>query len=81
MTMMPKETGKPSHLEGLAELTQTGCHPRVAQGISDLLTSGQDFDLYKVNAFRLARVWGVDRADALRGFLFATRLGLFVPMS
>jgi hypothetical protein len=38
-------------------------------------------DLYKVNAFRLARVWGVDRADALRGFLFATRLGLFVPMS
>ncbi len=32
---------------------------------------------YKINAFRVAEVLGISRAESLRAFLFATRLGLF----
>lgn len=59
------------------ELKQTRCDGRVVDAIATLLESGSDLDLYKINAFRFAQQHGVDRTAALRGFLFATRLGLF----
>lgn len=64
-------------LEKISELKQTNCHKKVATAIQELIETGSDFDLYKINAFRVAEKLGVDQAEALRGFLFATRLGLF----
>lgn len=67
----------PGVFEKLDELKLTSCHPRVTEEIQEMILRGKDFDLYKINAFRVARNAGVKGYEALRGFLFATRLGLF----
>ena len=59
------------------ELKKSGCDKAVRGKIEDLLHNGKDFDLYKVNAFRIAHELKIHRTTALRGFLFATRIGLF----
>lgn len=63
--------------QGLAELEASAAHPKAVAEIRRLLERGSDFDCYKVNAFRIAQATGIPRPEALRAFLFATRLGLF----
>lgn len=61
----------------LAELSSSNAHPTVVSHLGRMLSEGADFDLFKVNAFRVAEEVHVPRGDALRGFLYATKLGLF----
>jgi len=63
--------------QGLAELEASAAHPKAVAEIRRLLERGSDFDCYKVNAFRIAEATGLPRREALRAFLFATRIGLF----
>jgi len=63
--------------ERLAEMHASNAHPAVISHVNRLLAEGDDFDVYKVNAFRVAEEAQVPRAEALRGFLYATKLGLF----
>lgn len=63
--------------ERIAELHASNAHPLVIGHVNRLLAEGDDFDLFKVNAFRIAEEVQVARAEALRGFLYATKLGLF----
>src|SRR5262245_41855412 len=67
----------PATQNKLEELASTSAHATVVGEIRRLLTEGADLDCYKVNAFRVAAALGVPRPEALRGLLFATRLGLF----
>ncbi|MFI5360330.1 MAG: DUF5939 domain-containing protein [Elusimicrobiota bacterium] len=60
----------------LAELASSRCSPKLLSEIRRLLERGSDRDCYKINAFRIADAAGVSRIESLRGFLFATRLGL-----
>ena len=61
----------------LAELQASNAHPAVVGQLRRMLSEGDDFDVFKVNAFRVADEVQVPRAEALRGFLYATKLGLF----
>src|SRR5262245_2685810 len=63
--------------ERLTELNASNAHPAVISHVNRLLAEGDDFDVYKVNAFRVAEETQVPRGEALRGFLYATKLGLF----
>ena len=60
----------------LDELASSSAHPAAVGGLRTLILEGTDFDCYKMNAFRLARTWSIDRGDCLRSLLFATRLGI-----
>jgi class 3 adenylate cyclase len=59
------------------ELAASAAAPAAVAAIRALVAEGTDFDCYKVNAFRIAEALGVPRAEGLRAFLFASRLGLF----
>ena len=63
--------------ERLAELHSSNAHPLVIGQLGRMLSEGDDFDIFKVNAFRVAEEVQVPRGEALRGFLYATKLGLF----
>jgi adenylate cyclase len=63
--------------ERLAELHASNAHPLVIGHVGQLLAEGDDFAVFKVNAFRVAEEVKVPRGEALRGFLYATKLGLF----
>lgn len=60
-----------------AELSRSDASAAVVTRLSDLVDRGSDFDLYKINAFRLAHETGAARTDAVRTLLFATKLGIF----
>lgn len=77
MPSRPRNTNS-QHVEAkLEELIRSECPKAVRMKIQDLLQHGSDFDVYKINAFRIADELKIPRSDALRGFLYATRLGLF----
>ncbi|HVE84158.1 MAG TPA: DUF5939 domain-containing protein [Myxococcales bacterium] len=61
----------------LNELKASIAHPAVISHLHRMLAEGDDFDCFKVNAFRIADEVKVPRGEALRGFLYATKLGLF----
>jgi adenylate cyclase len=61
----------------LGELASSAAAPAAVAHLRALLSGGDDFDCYKVNAFRVAAEIGLPRADVLRALLFATRLGIF----
>ncbi len=61
----------------LNELAESACDKRVLDKIQTLIKTGKDFDLYKINVFRIANQIGVDKTIVLQGFLYATRIGLF----
>jgi class 3 adenylate cyclase len=51
--------------------------PDVQRRLVEFLTRQPDEALFQVRPFELARAWGLDRKQVLRGFLHATRAGLF----
>jgi class 3 adenylate cyclase len=61
----------------IEELKLTNCHPKMVDKIARLIDTGDDFSLYKINAFRIAEELQLSKAESLRGFLYATRLGIF----
>ena len=63
--------------ERLTELQSSNAHPAIVGQLRRMLSEGDDFAVFKVNAFRVAEEVQVPRTDALRGFLYATKLGLF----
>lgn len=68
---------KKSTLNMLDELAKSGCNKLICEKIRDLIKKGTDFDLYKINVFRIAQELKIEQTEALRGFLYATRIGLF----
>jgi class 3 adenylate cyclase len=62
---------------GFVELEGSRAAPRAVATLRELVRSGPDEELYKLNAFRFAEQAGVTRIEAVRTLLFATRLGLF----
>ncbi|HEY3360040.1 MAG TPA: DUF5939 domain-containing protein [Polyangia bacterium] len=58
------------------ELESSGAARTVAAHLRRLVSEGDDFDCYKINACRLAEATGASKLEAVRGLLFATRLGL-----
>jgi len=63
--------------ERLKELQSSRAHPAVTGHFQRMLAEGDDLQVFKINAFRVAQEVPVPRPEALRGFLFATKLGLF----
>src|ERR1041385_6408083 len=58
-------------------LEQSGLVPGVAKAIEDLVETGSDADLCRVNVLAFAERLGLDSTDLLHGFLHAAKLGLF----
>jgi adenylate cyclase len=63
--------------ELLRQLQETDSDQIVQAVILNLLQNGSDWDCYKINVFRLAQEFEVSKTEALRTFLFATKLGIF----
>lgn len=59
-----------------AALRSSAAHPAVIDWLHTTVTAGADFDCYQMNPFHVAELTGVPRLDAVRSFLFATRLGV-----
>ncbi len=59
-----------------AALRSSAAHPAVVDWLHAAVTTGADFDCYQMNPFHVAELAGVSRLDAVRSFLFATRLGV-----
>lgn len=57
-------------------LRSSAAHPAVVAWLHDTATTAADFDCYQINPFHVAELTGVSRLDAVRSFLFATRLGV-----
>jgi class 3 adenylate cyclase len=51
--------------------------PRVADAIAQLIESGEDHELNRINALDFASRTGLDEERVISGFLHASRLGLF----
>jgi adenylate cyclase len=60
----------------LEELRSSGASRPIVDFIERTVVEGSDFDCWKMNPFRVAAQAGVDRMEAVRSFLFATRIGL-----
>lgn len=60
----------------LEALRSSAAHPAIVDWLARTIESGSDFDCYQINPFRVAEELGIERLDATRGLLFATRLGL-----
>ena len=69
------QSNEPS-LWKLNELESSSADAAATGYIRKLILEGSDFDCYKINAFRVAEALGIPRAESLRAFLFAVRLGL-----
>lgn len=57
-------------------LRSSAAHPDVVAWLHATTTTGADVDGYQMNPFQVAEELGVPRLDAVRSFLFATRLGV-----
>ena len=64
-------------LGGFAALPDAGADPRVADAIAGFVESAENRDLQRMRPYELADRWQLPRRDVLRGFLTATRVGLF----
>jgi class 3 adenylate cyclase len=62
--------------ERFKQLEGSAAAPAVVAWLRRVATEGGDADGYKINAFRVAAEVEVSRFDAVRAFLFATRLGI-----
>src|ERR1700749_480939 len=51
--------------------------PAVADAIAQLIDSGRDHELNRVNVLDFSKVHGLDEERVISGFLHASRLGLF----
>lgn len=63
--------------EKIKDLKSSSANQDAVDYIQKLITDGTDFDLYKINAFRVAEVLGIPKTDSLRAFLFAAKIGMF----
>lgn len=59
------------------ELRAVGVRPDLTDRIIELVRSGDDVVVGRIQPFALAASWGERRADVLEAFLLATRSGLF----
>lgn len=60
----------------LTALRSSAAHPGVVDWLAHTIAGGSDLDCYQINSFRVAEDLQIDRLDATRALLFATRLGL-----
>jgi class 3 adenylate cyclase len=51
--------------------------PGLRERIVRFIQEGFDDELSRIRPFELARTWGVDRRELLRGFLYAAKAGLY----
>ena len=51
--------------------------PAVADAIAELIGSGDDHELNRINVLDFSRRWGFDEERVISGFLYASQLGLF----
>src|SRR4051812_18229943 len=66
----------PATLQKFQELEASSAARPVIAHLRRLVAEGSDLDCYKINAFRIAKEAGVSPLEAVRAFLFATRLGI-----
>ncbi len=60
----------------LRSLEESGAAAPAVAWLRRTIAEGSDFDCYNINAFRVAEETGLSRLEAVRAFLFATRLGV-----
>lgn len=63
--------------EVFAPLRAAGVDPKVVAAISGFVDTAEDRDLLHIRPYELAARWNLPRREVLRGFLAATRAGLF----
>ena len=68
--------GNPPADSRFAELESSSATPAVVGHLRRLVYEGDDFDCYKINAFRASDLADASRLDGVRTLLFATRLGI-----
>src|SRR5437867_2858895 len=63
-----------THFDGLAD---AGIAPPIVEALRQLVATGQDRHLYRINPLELAHALGISESDAIAAFLQATKLGIF----
>src|SRR5207253_11112916 len=66
----------PAFAAALAELGKTPVASRLVARFEKFLRESNDLDLAHIRPFAVADLWGEDRWEVLRLFLWATRAGL-----
>lgn len=59
------------------KLTQAGLNAPLANTFTELIARSPEPDLVRIRPFAWAKRWNIDRLDALRAFLTATKAGIF----
>jgi len=66
-----------SDIKAQLSILQETADPAVADAIVDVIGSGQDHELNRINALDFSKSRGLDEEKVISGFLHASRLGLF----
>jgi class 3 adenylate cyclase len=66
-----------SDIKAQFSILQESSDPAVAEAIVDVIGSGQDHELNRINALDFAKARGLDDEKVISGLLHASRLGLF----
>jgi class 3 adenylate cyclase len=61
----------------VAALGRAPIDPAIAQRLVAWIRERPDDEVAQIRPFELARIWGADRREVLRAFLYATQAGLF----
>jgi len=66
-----------SDIEAQISVLKQSADPAVADAIGELIRTGEDAELNRVNALDFSRRSSLDEEKVISGFLHAARLGLF----
>src|SRR5215475_8109192 len=66
-----------SNIEAQVSVLRQAADPAVVDAIGQLIETGQDHELNRINALDFSRRTGLDEEKVISGFLHASRLGLF----
>src|SRR5215469_16307513 len=66
-----------SNIEAQISVLKHSADPAVADAIGQLIETGADGELNRINALDFSRRTGLDEEKVISGFLHASRLGLF----
>jgi hypothetical protein len=66
-----------SDISAQISVLKQSADPDVAEAIGQLITSGDDAELNRINALDFSRRTSLDEEKVISGFLHASRLGLF----